>query len=289
MQKYAILISYLGTHYCGWQRQKGAQEGKSIHEAIEAAIKRITQEEKVSLVGSGRTDAGVHALGQVGHFTVTRKRWDPEILERGLNSLLPRSIRILRVVEVEAEFHAQRSAIKKQYSYYFQQGLCELPQFEPISWWIRKRLDVEAMNRAIQPLIGEHDFKALQASGAKPGPTVRTILEAEVSFEPIGFPIGGLAFDPESGFGFVRVRVLGTGFLKQMVRSIAGTLLQVGEGRREIQCFEEILATKRRDLVGPTSPGRGLWLERVWYPKLEIDFHSRVRLQDSSYGISSQS
>lgn len=263
MWKYALLISYVGTRYCGWQKQKSSPgPGKfSIQETIESALRQMTTEEKISVVGSGRTDSGVHAVGQVAHFVLTRKEWDPEIIKKGLNSLLPMSIRIVQASRVPIDFHAQRSAERKQYSYYFQQGPCALPHLEPLSWWIRKQLDLSAMNQALSYLVGEHDFKPFQASGAKPGPTVRKILEAEVLLQSAGFP-GGMAEQAS----LVRLRIVGTGFLKQMVRGIAGTLLQVGEGHRDSRCIQEILETMDRSQVGATAPGRALWLEKVWYP-----------------------
>jgi tRNA pseudouridine38-40 synthase len=261
MHKYAALISYAGTRFVGWQKQKGsaAAKGPATQEIFEEALSKIVSE-KVSSVGSGRTDSGVHAVGQVVHFVLKRKAWDPDVLRKGLNSQLGQDIRAISVAEVPIDFHAQRSAVRKQYSYYFQQGTCALPHLEPYSWWIRKRLDLEAMNEALGHFRGEHDFKPFQAAGARPGPTVRSVLEAEVVREPIAFPGGGT-----EGFGFVRVRVVGTGFLKQMVRGLAGTLLQVGEGRREPSCIRDILRSLDRSAVGPTAPGRALWLERVWY------------------------
>src|SRR5262249_5668953 len=152
------------------------------------------------------------------------------------------------VKPVSIEFHAQHSAEKKQYSYYFQQGPCAIPHLEPYSWWIKKKLDLDALNVALGYLRGEHDFKPFQASGAPVGrSTVRRILEAEAAVVPAAFP----ALAPE-GVHFVRIRLQGTGFLKQMVRGIAGTLLQIGEGRRDPDCLREILESGDRGAVGPT-------------------------------------
>jgi tRNA pseudouridine38-40 synthase len=269
MKKYAVLFSYVGTDFCGWQKQKGsASDGApSVQETIEAALKQVTQEE-LSIVGSGRTDSGVHAVGQVAHFVLKKKEWDTKNLHRGMNSILPTSIRALKVQEVEIDFHAQHSAERKQYSYYFQQGPAAVAHLEPYSWWIHKRLDVQAMQKSLTHLMGEHDFKPFQASGSKPGSTVREILEAEVTREKPGFP-GTFPFlgSENDEISLVRVRLMGTGFLKQMVRGIAGTLLQVGESRRGPDCTREILKTLDRDEVGPTAPARALWLERVWYPE----------------------
>ncbi len=265
MEKYAVLISYVGTDYCGWQKQKGsAAEGLvSIQETLEKTIHQITGESP-SIMGSGRTDSGVHAIGQVAHFNLKNKPWDPQIFKRALNSLLPTSIRVLEVAHVSPEFHAQKSALKKQYSYYFQQGPSALPHLAPYSWWIQKRLNLDAMSEALKLLEGEHDYKPFQSSGAKPGPTVRRIFETEVSWQKLVFP------ETPDPLGLVRIRVVGSGFLKQMVRGIAGTLLQIGENRRPVADMSEILRTLDRNLVGPTAPGRALWLEKVWYD--EIDF-----------------
>lgn len=265
MWKYAATLSYDGTGFCGWQKQKksAALGNPSIQATVESALSQMVRE-PVSVVGSGRTDSGVHAIGQVAHFVLRNKQWEPEVLQRGMNGILPMKIRALKVQPVSLDFHAQRWAIKKQYSYYFQQGPCALPHLEPWSWWIQKKLDVQAMQAAIQSLVGEHDFKPFQASGAKPIPTIRTIFEAEVSLVSELFPFGAGGGAYES-FHLVRVRLLGSGFLKQMVRGIAGTLLQVGEGRRAPDCIREILDSQDRKKVGPTAPARALWLERVWY------------------------
>lgn len=254
-------LSYVGTHFCGWQKQRqsvGTQK-PSVQETLEKTLQQITQEQ-VRVVGSGRTDAGVHSVGQISHFVLHQKKWDLQILLRSLNGLLPRSIQVIEIDWVDSQFHAQKSALKKQYSYYFQQGVCALPHLEPYTWWIRKTLNMEAMSEALHYLVGEHDFKPFRSSGAKPGPTVRKVLEADVKWEPILFPELN-----SSGFGLVRIRLVSNGFLKQMVRGIAGTLLQVGEMRRSPQCIQEILAHQKREEVGPTAPAKALWQEQVFY------------------------
>jgi len=266
MQKYAALLSYVGTRYCGWQKQTGsaAEGAPAIQGTFDDALRKVTSEPEARTVGSGRTDSGVHAVGQVVHFVLQRRAWDPQILRRGLNSLLPQDIQVIAVREAPLDFHAQRSAERKQYSYYFQQGTMALPHLEPTSWWIRKPLDRAAMQRGLDFLKGEHDFKPFQASGSAPGPTIRKILEAEIEWLSIPYP-GFFPGTLEGGspFGMVRVRLIGTGFLKQMVRGIAGTLLQVGEGRRPPEDFRTILETMNRKAVGPTAPARALWLEQV--------------------------
>ena len=267
--KYALRLSYIGKNYCGWQRQsrnpEKAPELPSIQETIENALSRITSV-PITVVGSGRTDAGVHAVGQVAHFRFEQEgnRFTKEVFKRGLNSLLPQDIRVMEAFQVPDEFHAQRSATHKQYSYYFQQGPCPLPHLMDTTWWIQKTLDVEGMQEALNHLVGEHDFKSFQASGAPEGrSTVRKILEAKVTREPMPiFPGQDLN---EREFSVVRVRLVGTGFLKQMVRGIAGTLLQIGEKYRNPAEMAVILSSQKRNLVGPTAPAKGLTLERVWY------------------------
>lgn len=266
-QKFAIRLSYLGKNYCGWQKQnkdpEKAPKLPSIQETIEAAVSKMCSE-PIRIIGSGRTDAGVNAVGQVAHFRVHDFKFDSNIIKRGLNSLLPEDIRVMEARVVKEEFHAQQSAIKKQYSYFFQQGPAPLPHLMANTWWIQKALNVEAMHSAIQVLLGEHDFKSFQASGADLAKsTVRTILEAEVSRLPLpDYPGCDLN---EIGFSMVRIRLVGTGFLKQMVRGIAGTLLQMGENYRNSSEMADILVSKDRKKVGPTAPSKGLTLERVWY------------------------
>ena len=276
IHKYALLISYVGTPFCGWQRQDSAQSGgaASIQQTLEEAVARITGETP-SVVGSGRTDAGVHALGQAAHFVLKNKFWEPRVLHRALNFALPRAIRIRAVQPVSLGFHAQRSAIKKQYSYYFQQGPSEFPHLDLYSWWIHKELNIEAMDQGLKYLLGEREFRVFQGKGAKPGSTVRTLFEAEAVLEPLRFP--GFSHSPEEmplffgdgsskRVGMIRLRLVGSGFLKQMVRGIAGTALQVGEGYRPAEWFRDLLETQERRKVGPTAPARALWLEKVWYP-----------------------
>jgi tRNA pseudouridine38-40 synthase len=265
--KFALRLAYLGKNYCGWQRQSSGTERApalpSVQETVEKALSRMT-DSALTIVGSGRTDAGVHALGQVAHFRFESDRFTPEVFKKGLNSLLPQDIRVMQAFRVPEEFHAQRSAVKKQYSYYFFQGPGPLPQFMETSWWIQKTLNIEAMGEALAFLRGEHDFKSFQASGANPGKTtVRTLIEAEV--ERIAMPLFPGEDLNERGYGMVRLRLVGTGFLKQMVRGIAGTLLQIGENQRKASEMKDVLESRSRAGVGPTAPAKGLTLERVWY------------------------
>ena len=266
MRKYAIQLAYDGTDYCGWQIQKGTGAHYNPKPSIQGALTDALETmggSPVTVVASGRTDAGVHASGQVAHFFLQTDRYRDDTLLKGLNSLLPDTIQIHHLEWVSDAFHAQRGAIKKQYSFYFQEGPCPAPHLLPYSCWSRRRLDEERLRTALDSLRGEHDFLPFRARGAKVTTTVRTLYEVELTREPI--PLPGV-FDRDHLFLW-RVRLVGSGFLKQMVRGIAGPLLQIGAGRRPPEDMQEILETKDRLKVGPTAPARGLWLDRVWYPK----------------------
>ncbi|MBS1959044.1 MAG: tRNA pseudouridine(38-40) synthase TruA [Bdellovibrionales bacterium] len=270
--KIALRISYLGTKYNGWQSQPSTPAASSgplitIQDTVETAVSRMF-DTPTRVVASGRTDAGVHSYGQVAHFWLNapdaENRFPMDTIKRGLNSNLPTDIRVMKAWVVPDDFHAQHSAEKKQYSFLLQQGPTPLPQWMETSWWIHRRLNIEAMQEAISHLRGEHDFKAFMATGSKElKSTVRNILEAEVTREPIPGLFGDDLND--EGFSFVRIRLIGTGFLKQMVRGIVGTLVPIGEGLRQVIEMKDILDSQDRRKVGPTAPSRGLTLDRVWY------------------------
>lgn len=275
-KRYAALVSYVGTRYCGWQIQgEGSGGALSIQEVCEATLEKMIGE-RVYWQASGRTDAGVHAMGQVVHFAIDwgapsragKAEIQPHQFVRGLNTLLPSDIRILAVREAPSGFHAQKDAEKKQYSYYFQIGRAPTAAHQAMTLFHHEKLDLAAMQEAIAYLVGEHDFKPFQGAGSKPmRTTVRTIYEAEVTeLRPDGpFP------SPIDSLSFVRIRIVGSGFLKQMVRGIAGTLFEIGLRKRPPSDMVEILRSKERALVGQTAPAHGLWLERVWYPNLSFD------------------
>lgn len=272
MQKIALLISYIGGNYCGWQKQSTSRiaTAPSVQKVIEDTLLQLTTE-KVSLVGSGRTDAGVHAVGQVAHFSMTKaawqKAWREDLLVKGLNSQLPQDIRIHGALKVNDSFHAQRSAVKKQYSYYFSQSKQPYPHLTPFALWVRKPLNIELMNLALRPLVGTHDFSVFKARGSTPGiKPVKTIFEADVTRVGAHYP-GGLTIEDAS---LIRFRVVGSGFLKQMIRSMAGTLAEIGIGKRPPEDLFQMVQTKDRMAVGSTALSRGLWLEQVWYEDLQF-------------------
>lgn len=262
-KKYAILLAYDGTDFCGWQTQrsvgKHANVKPAIEETIVAAIRDLCGEE-VSVTGSGRTDAGVHASGQVAHFRLETEACPEENLREGLNFRLPDCLRILQLGRVPDTFHARRTAAK-QYSYYFQVGPVNLPHLQRYTMWCRRPLDGAAMAWAVRSLVGKHDFSPFASARSGAVSPVRRIDEAVVTCETVPWP-GSFSGSQHQVW---RLRLVGSGFLKQMVRGIAGTLKLVGEGRLPAADFAAILTCGDRQRTGPTAPASGLWLERVWY------------------------
>ncbi|MEE8111289.1 MAG: tRNA pseudouridine synthase A, partial [Acidobacteriota bacterium] len=206
--------------------------------------------EAIQVVGSGRTDAGVHARGQVANF-LTGNPLAPGRLRRAVNSFLPPDIRVHEVEEVAADFHACRDAIAKLYVY--RMGIDEVlsPFQEPFVHQIRGGLVIPPMRRAAREYLGEHDFTSFCAAETRVRSRVRKICESSV--------------DTENGPGILAYRVVAGGFLQHMVRTLAGTLLDVGKGRLEPEAIPEILAKRDRRSAGPCAPAKGLTLEWVHY------------------------
>ncbi len=240
-----LLLEYDGTNYHGWQRQKG---DLSIQQVMEEALERLTGE-AVKLIGSGRTDAGVHALGQAASFR-TASTIPLKAFEDGLNSLLPYDIAVLKAGEVPPEFHARKSALSKTYEYRILNRPSRSPLHHHYGWWISHKLDLAAMTAAALVLPGEHDFSAFRASGSGNLNPVRRILAARWQSHPDGW---------------LRFTITGNGFLRGMVRSLVGTMVEIGKGKAEPSLLLELLKSGRRDLAGPTAPAPGLYLLEVNY------------------------
>lgn len=244
MRNIKLIIEYDGTGYGGWQKQKNAP---SIQQEIEEGIYKLTRE-RVTLIGSGRTDSGVHARGQVANF-LTSSNLPPDRFSYALNSVLPEDIRVLSSQEVDYKFHARYSAKGKRYRY----SMIIRPHGTAIGrnyyYHLRHRLDIDAMKKASKYLIGTHDFKAFQAAGSSVKDTIRRIDRAELTWEE---PY--LYFDIE-----------GNGFLYNMVRIIVGTLILVGQNKIEYKMMDNIIKSKDRQMAGPTAPAHGLCLEEVYY------------------------
>lgn len=240
-----LTLGYDGTNYCGWQRQPN---GESIQSRLERAIETVIGK-KVKVVGSGRTDAGVHANGQVAHFDADGTTIPPERYANAFNTALPPDIRVYKSELVADGFNACRSAKKKTYKYSFYVSETENPLKERYALKISPKTNVDAMANASGIFVGEHDFKAFKASGGTSKTTVREIYS--VDFETDGQNLA--------------LCVTGNGFLYNMVRIMAGTLLAVGEGKLTEDGLRNMIKTGERKLGGKTLPAKGLCLEKVEY------------------------
>lgn len=252
-----LTIAYDGTRYVGWQRQAN---GHSIQGILEAAIEAIVGA-PTPVAGAGRTDAGVHASGQVAS-TVLHHSIEIWQLVRALNGMLPPDIRVARIEEVAPEFHARFSPSTKTYAYRLARGSVLSPFERAFAWHHPGPLDVPAMRQAAALLIGEHDFKGFQGAGGDVVRTVRCVVQACVEEVPSA---SSAAIPGLPGTHQLVIRLTANGFLRHMVRIIVGTLVDVGRGRRSAEDLREILARGDRRLAGPTAPARGLVLERVDY------------------------
>lgn len=245
MRNILLILEYDGTNYHGFQRQAGQL---TIQEVLEGAIARITKEDIVRVTAAGRTDAGVHARGQVVNFK-TLARMPARDFMPALNSILPGDIRVRESREVPLEFHARFDAISKVYGYTIQRGTYLSPFLRNYAHHVPYPLDVEKMRLAGSFLIGRHDLTSFCASGSETKTSVRTIMNLELV---------------EKG-DLLTLIVEADGFLYNMVRIIAGTLIDVGRGRTPPGALPEILAGRDRRLAGPTAPARGLTLLSVKY------------------------
>ena len=239
-----LTIEYLGTAYCGWQRQKN---GISVQEVIEGALKKLF-EESIALHGSGRTDSGVHAAGQVAHFDVDTTV-PTENIPFAINSYLPSDIQILSAEEVGNDFHARFNAKTKTYRYALYVDKHIRPLIDMQATNVHIRPDIALMREAAKKLKGEHDFKCFLAAGSSVKDTVRTIYSLDIS-------------EAENK---IYVTVSGNGFLYNMVRILSGTLYYVGIGKLSVADIDKILNGKERKLAGKTLPAKGLTLLSVSY------------------------
>lgn len=245
LRKIRIDLTYDGSGYQGWQIQPNAL---TIQEVLEDRIYRITRF-KSRVIASGRTDAGVHALNQVAHFK-TPSSIPARSLKDGLNALLPSDIRITALKEVEEGFHARFSATGKRYLYQVMNAEVASPFLHRYSWWIPIPLDVEAMNRGAKFLLGVHDFTSFRASGCGSRHPIREVWTARW----------------ETGEeGLLRFVIEANAFLKQMVRIIIGTLVDVGLGKLAPEEVRDILEARDRGRAGITAPAKGLFLAKVFY------------------------
>ncbi len=242
-----LTLAYEGTGYAGWQRQP---EARTVQAVLEDSL-AVIEKRPVTVVAAGRTDAGVHALGQVVSVAVTN-RLPPGVLVRALNARLPDDVRVVAVEEAPPGFDARRHARTKHYRYTIAIGDDPGPFVRRVVWHLPGRLDVSAMSHAATLLVGQHDFAAFQASGSDVLTSERRLLESRLVEEP-GRP------------HYLRYEVTGTGFLRHMVRNIVGTLVDIGRHRWPAGHMTDILASRSRQRAGPTAPPQGLVLVRVHY------------------------
>ena len=245
-----LTIAYDGTGLVGWQRQA---EGTSVQGLLEDALARLTAAPRVTVTGAGRTDAGVHARGQVASVVLDTPRSAAD-LQRGANALLPPAVRVLTVEVAEPGFHARFGAREKTYAYHLVVGPLVSPFDARYAWHIPYPLDVPAMRAALPALEGRHDFAAFQSTGSDIQDTVRTLTAARLEDTPA-----------EGGGTRLVLTLAGDGFLRHMVRAIAGSLVEVGRGRWPAGRMAAIVAAADRTQAGPTAPAHGLFLVSVRY------------------------
>lgn len=254
-----LVIAYKGTEFQGWQIQEKPCPPPTIQGILEQAIYKITAL-KIRVYGSGRTDSGVHALGQVAHFDLPDcPGWEIRDWRHCLNALLPQSVRVILAEKVKADFHARKDALGKTYIYNYWTESSFIPPHLMDYVWSCGELDSDAMRTCLPLLYGEHDFRSFQNAGTVVESTRRKIFAIKLTelpqeeFYPFHRP-------------FLRLSICANGFLKQMARNIAGLLWKIGKGKMEPERIAHILsARKREDLTAPSAPAKGLCLARVHY------------------------
>ena len=247
MRNIRLVIEYDGKDFNGWQKQPNKLH---IQGEIERAISLITGEEKIDLIASGRTDAGVHAIGQVANFKTNNISIPIDKFPMAINTKLKKLIRIKNAEELDERFHSRYTCKRKTYRYVINNNQCESAIYRNLEYHLPMRLNIENMQKAIKYFVGEHDFKAFKASGTCSKSSVRKIYLAQV--------IQG----PENR---IYIELTGNGFLYNMVRIIAGTLVDVGLGKIKPEEIPEIIIQGDRKRAGKTLPPNGLFLMKVEY------------------------
>jgi tRNA pseudouridine38-40 synthase len=274
---FKLTLAYDGTNYVGWQRQAA---GTSIQGLIEDALRDLDRRDVV-LHGAGRTDAGVHALGQAASCTLDRAL-APDVLVRALNARLPADVRVVSAASVAPDFHARFAATAKTYRYRIYNAEIMTPFERKYAWHVFGPLNVAAMDAAARLLEGRHDFAAFQTASGTARTTERTVTRSRVTRMKLSTteekPGGTLSVprvlrggeflaggDFLPGRDLIVYEISGDGFLRHMVRAIAGTLVDIGRGRRASEEMRDVLASSDRRRAGPTAPARGLFLVGVEY------------------------
>ena len=246
MYRYQILIEYVGTYYVGWQIQKN---GNSIQKTIQLALSKILGK-KTILYGSGRTDAGVHAIEQSAHFDIKNKIQNIDRLIKSLNFFLnSKMISIIKIKKKNINFHARHSAKKRIYLYIIQNRLSPSTINKDREWHIRKKLDINLIKKGAKKLVGTHDFSTFRASNCSAKSPIRTINEILVS----------------KSKNQIKLKFKSKSFLKNQVRSMVGCLKYLGEKKWDLRKFKEVINNKDRKEVAPPAPACGLYLEKIIY------------------------
>jgi tRNA pseudouridine38-40 synthase len=239
-----LTIAYDGTAFAGWQMQANQ---RTVQGALEDAL-RAFDGERVVVHAAGRTDAGVHAAGQVISFQL-KSRVSADALQRALNVTLPGDVRVMQAEEAPDTFNARFNPQRKTYHYAIYTGAVVPPHIRHFAWHVPQPLDADAMNTAAAVLVGEHDFSAFQASGGDVITSRREIFVSRLTLRE----------------QHIIYEVTGSGFLKQMVRNIAGTLVDIGRGRRPVDDMRRVLESRDRRQASATAPAHGLTLQSVQY------------------------
>jgi tRNA pseudouridine38-40 synthase len=265
MRNIRLTLAYDGTGYVGWQNQPN---GTSVQSVVEAGIREFSGA-KVSLIAAGRTDAGVHALGQVANFQ-TESAIPCQGFRAGLQTYLPRDVLVVDADEVPLDFHATYAAKRKRYRYVILNDRAAHPFLRSYAHEYHAPLDEREMHEAGQVLVGTHDFRAFETQHPNTASSVRTVFELIVRRFSAwtnwnAFPADRVPPHANVAGEFVSIDIVADGFLYNMVRTIAGTLIRVGEGKWDAQRVREILERGERPLAGPTAPACGLYLVHVDY------------------------
>ena len=251
MRTIKLKLAYDGTHYHGWQRQ---ENGPTIQEHVERVVSLICNSH-ITVHGAGRTDAGVHAHGMTAHFK-TSKGISCSKLQKGLNSLLPDAIRVISLADESPDFHARYSALSKTYYYAFFTGSIQPPHERLYRAHCPGRISADAIRTCLRIISGTHDFSSFEAAGSRDKKradgrgAIRTIFSAELH---------------QPNAGYLDLTFTGNGFLRHMVRNLSGTIIEVGQAKKSVLDFEQILRSKDRKQAGPTAPPHGLTLLSVNY------------------------
>ena len=248
MRNIKLVISYDGTDYVGWQVQPN---GISIQQCLETAWASVTGEQ-LRITASGRTDSGVHALGQVCSFA-TESQLPLQQIVRAINAETPFDISVLTAEEALEQFHAIRDAKQKTYRYHIQHGRIMDPLRLRTCWFVPGELDLDSMQQAALLITGEHDFASFESTGAQRSTTVRHVIDLQVIPESV------------HNFSGLEIAITANGFLYNMVRNIVGTLVRVGKKREEIEWVAWVRDQKNRRYAGQTAPPHGLFLDHVVY------------------------